>query len=82
MLYWNQKEVNGMRYFICKAILENKIKPRTDKGEAELDQLAALSVRYINENPDGFLGCVTSVYKKECTLIFAGNGDDAVASRP
>lgn len=70
-----------MRYFICKAILENKIKPRTDKGEAELDQLAALSVRYINENPDGFLGCVTSVYKKECTLIFAGNGDDAVMQK-
>ena len=25
---------------------------------------------------NGFLGCVTSVYKKECLFLFAGNGDD------
>lgn len=65
-----------MRYFIGKVKLEHKIMPRTEKGEAALDQLAAKSLSYINTHKNGFLGCVTSVYKKECTFLFAGNGDD------
>ncbi len=65
-----------MRYFIGKVKLEHKIMPRTEKGEAALDQLAAKSLSYINAHKNGFLGCVTSVYKKECTFLFAGNGDD------
>ena len=65
-----------MRYFIGKAKLEHKIMPGTEKGEAALDQLAAKSLSYINARKNGFLGCVTSVYKKECTFLFAGNGDD------
>ena len=65
-----------MRYFIGKVKLEHKIMPRTEKGEAALDQLAAKSLSYINAHKNGFLGCVTSVYIKECTFLFAGNGDD------
>lgn len=65
-----------MRYFICKVKLDNKIVSHSDKGEAALEQLAAKSLSYIDENKDGFLGCVTSVYKKDCTFIFAGTGDD------
>ena len=65
-----------MRYFIGKVKLEHKIMPRTAKGETALDQLAAKSLSYINAHKNGFLGCVTSVYKKECLFLFAGNGDD------
>ena len=66
-----------MRYFKCKARMEQKIKPETEKGESAMEQLAEKSVTYIEKNSSGCLGCITSVYKKECTFIFAGNGDDA-----
>lgn len=66
-----------MRYFKCKARMEQKIKPETEKGESVMEQLAEKSVTYIEKNSSGCLACVTSVYKKECTFIFAGNGDDA-----
>ena len=70
-----------MRYFIGKVKLEHKIMPHTEKGEAQLDQFAAKSLAYISEDRDGFLGCVTSVYKKECTFIFAGNGDNSIMQK-
>ena len=66
-----------MRYFKCKARMELKIKPETEKGESAMEQIAEKSVSYIEKNSSGCLGCITSVYKKECTFIFAGNGDDA-----
>ena len=65
-----------MRYFMCKVELKEEIVPRTERGNSELDQLASKSLSYINENKSGYLGCVTSVYKKDCTFLFAGNGDD------
>ena len=57
--------------------MELKIKPETEKGESAMEQIAEKSVSYIEKNSSGCLGCITSVYKKECTFIFAGNGDDA-----
>lgn len=66
-----------MRYFIGKVKLEHKIESHTEKGSAASDQLAVKSLAYIDENPKGFLGCTTSVYRKDCTFVFAGNGDDS-----
>ena len=65
-----------MRYFMCKVELKNEIIRCTEKGNSELDQLASKSLSYINESKSGYLGCVTTVFKKECTFLFAGNGDD------
>ena len=65
-----------MRYFKCKVELAQKIKSQKDKGETAQEQLAFKSIAYIGERRNGFAGCVTSVYHKECTFVFAGNGDD------
>ena len=65
-----------MRYFKCKVELAQKIKSQKEKGEAAQEQLAFKSIAYIGERRNGFAGCVTSVYHKECTFVFAGNGDD------
>lgn len=76
MLYWKQKEVNDMRYFKCKVELAQMIERQTETGDAAKEQLAAKSVSYVNEGRNGFVGCVISVYHKDCTFVFAGNGDD------
>ena len=67
-----------MRYFIGKAKLDRKVKQRSEEDSAFLEQMAVKSLSYIDESKSGFLGCITSVYGKECTFLFAGNGDDSV----
>lgn len=67
-----------MRYFECKATLDNELKTRSDEYSEICSDISTVCQEYCDRNEDKYCVCVSNLRCRNCTFIISGNGSDTV----